>query len=156
MDGTGMDHITVRARGNAAGKMLRPLIWYAIMSHASKSTSSDSRRLKKINIFGESDNNRILGNIAREGKGISCEKTVDVVEEFRAVVFQSRAPKHRRTKDTRLSTDAGMVLTQDEFLKALREREQKKARKPAAKRKALKEVHNQLRPSKVPKKHFGE
>lgn len=100
------------------------------------------KSLSEIYMFCESYIDQIMTDIVKRGEGKSHEKIVDVVEEFRAAVFETRPEK--RPKDTRLPTDAGLTLTEAEYVNALRARKdsQKKKQKGASKKRALQDISN--------------
>lgn len=72
-------------------------------------------RVSNVPTLCANDVDCIVNSIIIEVEAKFYERLADVVERFRAAVFDSQPAKQNFGKNTRLSTDAGADLTSDEY-----------------------------------------
>lgn len=92
----------------------------------------------------ENDVCHIFDNIFKEVAEKTLVNTVDMVEQFRAAIFDSRPVEQKRANDIRLSTDASACIMDLDFVAAVEQgkKKQKEKQKIAPKKRAMDEISN--------------
>jgi hypothetical protein len=91
-----------------------------------------------------SDINAVVSDAERKARGVSV--AYDLADTLRSTLLQHNPPKQKRTKDVRLNTDAGLLLTESSVVLALGEKKavtaekKKRSAEKLANRRALEPV----------------
>lgn len=123
---------------------MRPGRGFSFERNSDLQLSVVKKNLSDIYMFCQTNVDDVLNYVVKKGEEKSLEKTVDVVENFCEAVFQSRPAKQKRPKHTRLSTAAGLCMTDTEYLQAINERKEQQMAKvrPKKTRKVMMFIQN--------------